>query len=500
MNPHDHRLLRQPDGRSASPPLLSPTGSLIGEATFTAADQDRFASLSGDFNPMHMDALAARRTQAGAPVVHGVHSMLRALDLLAAHDPALPPVATLKASFNKLTYVGDTVHYRLSQMSDKAAVIDALVEGTEVLRLSLAFGPESAAPAPQEVDRGTAVARPAEAQDLTMARMEGLAGQVGAAAGAAEIAAAFPHAARVWPAPRLLAALCTTVLVGMVCPGLHSIYSTLTLHACPAAPPDTLAFRVTRVDPRFRLARMAVQGAGVWGSIDSFVRMPPTAQAAIGELARLVRRDEFAGATALVIGGSRGLGELTAKFLAAGGAEVIITYAAGQADAEACAGGIRAWGGKCATMRYDARAPAAPQLAALPAAPTHLYYFATPQIAQRKAELFVATRYAELHTFYVTGFYEAFRALHAAAPDGLTAFYPSTVFVQDRPAEMTEYAMAKMAGEVLAADLTAHLPNARVVVSRLPRLPTDQTATVIRTETEDPIAVMLPIIRDVQRA
>ncbi len=32
---------------------------------FTEHDQERFARFSGDWNPMHMDLIAARRTQAG---------------------------------------------------------------------------------------------------------------------------------------------------------------------------------------------------------------------------------------------------------------------------------------------------------------------------------------------------------------------------------------------------------------------------------------------------
>ena len=41
--------------------------------TFTEADQARFAAISGDRNPVHLDAVLARRTQAGVPVAHGVH-------------------------------------------------------------------------------------------------------------------------------------------------------------------------------------------------------------------------------------------------------------------------------------------------------------------------------------------------------------------------------------------------------------------------------------------
>lgn len=63
---------------------------------------------------------------------------------------------------------------------------------------------------------------------------------------------------------------------------------------------------------------------------------------------------------------------------------------------------------------------------------------------------------------------------------------------------MTEYTMSKAAGEVLCADINKQMKNVRVVVRRLPRLPTDQTASLIQTGSADPTTVMLPIIREVQ--
>ena len=44
---------------------------MIASRAFTTMDQSLFARWSGDFNPLHMDPLAARRTQAGAPAIHG---------------------------------------------------------------------------------------------------------------------------------------------------------------------------------------------------------------------------------------------------------------------------------------------------------------------------------------------------------------------------------------------------------------------------------------------
>lgn len=62
---------------------------------------------------------------------------------------------------------------------------------------------------------------------------------------------------------------------------------------------------------------------------------------------------------------------------------------------------------------------------------------------------------------------------------------------------MTEYTMAKAAGEVLCADIQSFESPGRILVRRLPRLPTDQTASLLKIETAEPISVILPLVREV---
>jgi hypothetical protein len=62
---------------------------------------------------------------------------------------------------------------------------------------------------------------------------------------------------------------------------------------------------------------------------------------------------------------------------------------------------------------------------------------------------------------------------------------------------MTEYTMAKAAGEILCADMQTFGNFGKILVQRLPRLPTDQTATISHAEVADPITIMLPIVRAV---
>jgi hypothetical protein len=460
-------------------------------------DQIAFAKLSGDWNPMHMDKVAARRTQAGAPVVHGVHMLLWSLDAFAASGRLAQPFTGLKVRFDKMVYVGDLVDAVLTQCDDGEARIELRVNGNPTSLLVASFGqPRPANAFGDSDDQPVFPDRPIE---LSLEDTETRSGRVGFAATSLAATEAFPAIAALMNAGWVRAVLATTTLVGMVCPGLHSIFGGLTLTTASAQPGvDALAYKVTKTHAKFRVVRMEVAAPGVAGTIESFVRHPPTAQRSIADLAALVAPEEFAGATALVIGGSRGLGELTAKLLAAGGARVIATYAVGSAEAERVTEEIRAWGGHCDFIAYDVTKPARPQLQYLSAAPTHFYYFATPGIFRSKGGLYVAERFAEFRTYYVDAFYDLFMALREGAPDGLAAFYPSSIAVTARPTDMTEYSMAKAAGEVLCADIQAFLPGSRIVINRLPRLPTDQTATLLPTEAADPAAVMLPIVLEVQ--
>lgn len=443
---------------------------------------------------MHMNPVAARRTQPGAPVVHGVHALLWLLDSMATRHPDLPPIGNLRVRFEKFIYLDEIVHAVLLKHDGEGISADVLAGSVAALRLTAKFGDTAAEP-PRAA--GPAL-HPTEPIEVPFDVLEHQRGRVGLAAPVSELAEAFPALSRVWGGERVAALAGLSRLVGMVCPGMHSIFDGLQLEACAIPTGDeAIAFAVTLVDPRFRLVRMKVAGSGVAGTIDTFARLPPPRQGSMAELGALVDRAEFAGSTALVVGGSRGLGELTAKLIAAGGGRVIITYVTGSADAETVAGEIAAEGGTCSTMPYDTRLPAQPQVAALEDAPSHVYYMATPSISRRKSGLFVRERLLEFLDFYVAGFWNLCEVLRQRRSD-LSVFYPSSVFVEARPDDMTEYAMAKQAGEMLCADMNRYLAPLRITVSRLPRVLTDQTATLLQRELPDARDVMLPIIRSVQ--
>src|SRR5258708_17730482 len=76
--------------------------------TFSDADQRWFARVTGDANPLHLDAEWAATRFPGEPVVHGSHVFLWGLDRHLAVHPDLR-VGSLQATFLKPVFIGDEV-------------------------------------------------------------------------------------------------------------------------------------------------------------------------------------------------------------------------------------------------------------------------------------------------------------------------------------------------------------------------------------------------------
>jgi NAD(P)-dependent dehydrogenase (short-subunit alcohol dehydrogenase family) len=465
--------------------------------TFGAEDQARFAAMSGDFNPIHLDPMAARRTYAGEVVVHGMHLLIWLVDSIKAQFPDIFQLSALKVRFREPVYLGQRVDVTVLKQSSDSIRIDVLAGSGKVLELTANLGPPRTSAAAASFT-AKQVPRSAAPRDLRLEEAASESGQIPFALTCSSFNAAFPHAASLIGAERVAALACSSFLVGMIVPGLHSIYGGFNLALVDADGSAQLSFVVTSVDPRMRRVLLRIEGGGLSGTIEAFGRVPPVAQCSMDLASSFVDPGEFGGAVALIIGGSRGLGEVTANLIAAGGGRVIVTYATGANDARDVAARIRAWGGQCAISAYSVWLSAEQQCRELTETPTHIYYFATPNITRRLAAICSRQRLEEFHKFYVHGFLELVDAAQALGWGGISVFYPSTTFVQRRPPGMIEYAMAKAAGELLCAEINRFRPGIRVITRRLPRILTDQTVSLIQRKSDDAVAVMLPIVRKMQ--
>ena len=474
----------------------------LASRTFASEDQVMFAGLTGDFNPIHLDPIAARKTQAGVIVVHGIHVILWALDKVVELGAVTKEIVSLKVQFRNFVPVGKQVELKLLSRDEKSVRLELCLGKVTTVTLVVAFGRRkgnSSIDVPHTAPRMSVTDQPANfVQFEDMAKLSGWIDTPGQAN---EIQRHFPYASSAIGNYRVAAIALLSRLVGMICPGLHSLFGGVVVDLVDnSRNQERIGFQVIGTDERFRMVRMSVSGAGISGSVQAFLRWPPIAQASLSEIMNIVSPTEFSGSTALIIGGSRGLGALTAKILAAGGGNVIVTYATGRRDAVELAEEIRSRTASdmCDTLQYNIHEEAATQLKVLNGSVTHLYYFATSNIARQKEGPFVASLFDEFVEMYVKGFYECCRYLHEHQSQAFTAFYPSSVFVESNPQTMTEYSMAKTVGEMLCASMNRAGGRVHVIVDRLPRLLTDQTATVLPWEKGDTLKIMLPVVRKVQ--
>jgi acyl dehydratase len=89
--------------------LLSRIAEL--DFTITEADQLAFANVSGDFNPLHLDADFARAKGFSGAVVYGAMIVARISQIVGMELPGSSGIwSSLKIEFRKPLYVGETAH------------------------------------------------------------------------------------------------------------------------------------------------------------------------------------------------------------------------------------------------------------------------------------------------------------------------------------------------------------------------------------------------------
>lgn len=459
-------------------------------------DQERFAALSGDYNPLHVDAQAARRTMLGAPVVHGVHLLLWALDL-ANLARSGQPITELTVAFRRPAYLGEEL--TLHATPDRPGVLTGTIDGEVSLEVTVSFAegahaahPEAsrAAPAP---DSWPSRVAPDEPDPLSLPKLEG---ELPLTLDPRLLRAMFPRLAEQASPWELADLLATTRLVGMHCPGLHSLYSGLRLKRVTegARARAGLGWRVAQYHPKYSTLKLAVQGAALEGTLDTFVRPLPQKPLAMAEIVGLVKNGEFAGQRALVVGGSRGIGEAFSKVIGAGGGQVLVTYRSGRAEAEGVCRDIVSHGGRAEARLLDVTSKDPSAVPALEGGITHLYYFATPFIRIQRGKLLDHAAFLRFLEHYVFGLQHTIEAVQSVSSTSLLVYAPSTVFLDTTERGAAAYCAAKAAMEELARHWSQS-PSLRVVTPRLPKMRTDQTAALVTSAAADPIQVALHQLR-----
>ena len=193
---------------------------------FTSEDQIAFAELSGDYNPVHIDTVAARRLLFGSSVVHGIHALLWSLDCGLEDRVDNVELRSIKAVFPKPIRVGEKVSLSLRNEDDGRLRFELLSGNSIVTIIEVELD--------KTVQRNfdfleTRFPRKLQPRVLLDDEMANDSGALDLCLNVEAAAKLFPHLIRCVSPLQIAVILSTTRLVGVICPGLHSIYSEISL-------------------------------------------------------------------------------------------------------------------------------------------------------------------------------------------------------------------------------------------------------------------------------
>lgn len=465
---------------------------------FVLADQFEFAHLSQDFNPIHVDSVASRRLIYGQPVVHGVNAMVWALSQFAAQQPGPVQLLSLTCSFTKPIVLDEELSVLIDTSAAPKVMLRLRQLGQVVAKITLTCAPDRDGSAREFLGEPPPVhlTGTPHPDRVSEAALPGLQGEFALTFNISKAEAMFgPALFDAFGSQAVAEIIALTKVVGMHAPGLNSLFTEIQIKpAADACRLGQVRYQTQEYDPRFHQLIVSCSTDSFDVRLKAFYRPAAVVQPGYEVLRRVVSDNEFASQRALVIGGSRGLGEVTAKYLAAGGARVLLTYNRGASDADAIVTNINSQGGHAQATAFDVASFSDESLVVLDDfAPTDIYYFATPFIFSGQKDVFSDHRLRQFMDFYLLGFH---KLLDRYVQRGTRRFFcPSSVALDELPASMGEYCVAKAAVEAYCDWVSRNRPGVTISHPRLPRLATDQTASIAAADNGD-TALMLKILRE----
>lgn len=468
---------------------------------FTINDGEFFAECSGDYNPIHIDPIISRRYMFGQPIAHGFHVVLWALDVWFSQKSDYVKLISLNVSFPKPVVLEKTTEYKLVHESDSQSVIEVRQNNVICAKIKLKVN-LCEQDSLEIMDSWIIDGAPPKKlpNDHTFEELKNKTGALDQYLNEHKFSRVFPNVLKFINKYHIATLLSSTRLVGMDCPGLNSLISSLEFSFIDNEAADKrLNYEVSKADSRFGMLFINISALNFTGVIKTFMRPTPVNQLKYTDVISHVKPDEFKGQRVLVIGGSRGLGEITTKILVAGGASVRFTYNKGIGDAERICNEILSNNGSVDKIKLDVLDRESYSSTLHDSwVPTHCYYFPTPFIFSGVKGVFSEPLFNEFNSVYVTSFIKLVSFLKEKGT--LNYFYPSTTAMDEMPDNMVEYTISKYAAQKACSIIQNNDNSIKIEMYKFPRMETDQTVSFLPVNNHDPFQLTLSFIRSFKLA
>ncbi|NTG51715.1 SDR family NAD(P)-dependent oxidoreductase [Agrobacterium rhizogenes] len=322
--------------------------SVDGIHTFTNSDVSAFASISRDFNPLHMDPNYARRSPFGGCIVHGAIAVLAALEKTGISEPVR--VKELSVNFKSPIFCDQKYTYQQDQDGEDSCIISLRDGSTALMQLRISWAPLKGS---AELELAEVMTPRANGSDEASREAcdyveEALLGDIELSGTYSPkgLQDHYPIAYRVFGRAVLEVVSLCSFLVGMKLPGKRALFSSmqLTFEARGTSGELGYSHKTQFYNSEYGLLETelsvhSAQSIVVHGQLTSFVRKEFNDKPVADYLATIPdgERGRLAGKVALVTGGARGLGASMVKSLAVLGCHVYLNFLSSEAQAQTIA-------------------------------------------------------------------------------------------------------------------------------------------------------------------
>ena len=448
---------------------------------FNYDDQKNFAIFSGDYNPIHLDKITSRRSFTGTIIVHGINIFLNMLELMVIKKLFFNSEYKVKfrkyVTLDKYLYIYWNEEKKELQAKSRNGEIFCIIKCIKrnfYLNNYLVKKEKNIlGKIPLNLDTDNLINKE------TFKRIHS-----GKKSYSKKL---FPYLSNILGENIVFEISGLSSIVGMRYPGLRSLFLALDLNFLE----EKGKKKIKLANPtRFGLVKLKYEGINISSNIEACFRPKVTdAYNYVDIKKKLNFNADMSNTKVLVVGGSRGIGAVTAKILSIYNCQVTITYNKGKEEANAVKKDVKKYGKTIKLLKLDVTEKKTFQN--ISNIYNQVYYFPTPKILKNTSNNFDIQSYKLFHSFYVKGFEDVIKK--CLSEKLLYLMYPSTAFITTKEKGFMEYIKAKQEGELICKkyeglmDLKIHRP-------RIPPLLTDQTLSLIPKNYPDIVEIVNSMI------
>lgn len=457
---------------------------LLSKKKFTLEDQNNFSDFSGDYNPIHLCKIYARKTIYGQIIVHGINILFWSLDSILKERINFQSV---KVKFFKPAFLDEMLY---CYWHKEKKIIDIKNEYTLICKIKFKlcrnFKPNK---------RKTKILKRSKIpQSIDIFKLEKFRkNQFGFCGNEISVSNIYTNLTKKFNLETLKEIGFLSYIVGMKFPGLYSLFLSADINF--KISDDLEFFKISKTDKRINYIWTEFRGKSIYGHLESMLRPKEKKGVKNKIIKKYIKSDEFKNFNSLVIGGSRGIGNLVTRIIANGGGKVRFTYNKGKEESQTINKSFSKNSNVKKAIKLNILNNS--EISKLRDIPTinSIFYFPSPKIIKSWNH----NHDESLLKIYKLYYFHQFKTIvskFSKINEKRIFFYPSTILISKNEAGFNSYIEAKILGERFCSN--NRNKNIKFYYPRLPKLLTDQNNDFYNRSEESNLPVILKELRKIQ--